>query len=132
MVNATAWWWVRTLCRSFGWAACGIDRRIDDSARDQIDLCHGIVGSERACEVDDVFGLPAGVGIASKLEVMPADESVDADHQNISAGSVGHDQGVDGWYAGNAAPCWNLYFVVSLFLEYAPTDATWHLRSAER
>ncbi len=52
---------------------------VDDAASDQIDLVDLIAFGECARQVDDIFGLPTGVGVAPEFQIVAADQPVDAD-----------------------------------------------------
>lgn len=67
------------------------DVRIDDPPRDEVDALDVTAPRERAREVDDIFGLSAGIGIAAQFEFVTADQAVNADEQQVFAvDGLGH------------------------------------------
>jgi hypothetical protein len=61
----------------------GADALVFDQPRDQVHLFDTRVLAQGAGQFHDVLGLPAGVGIASQLQIVPADQSVDAEQLQV-------------------------------------------------
>jgi hypothetical protein len=66
------------------------DFLVFDQAGDQVHPLDLFVGAEGPGELDHVGGLPTGIGIAPQLQVVPADQPVDADQHDVLAVVVWH------------------------------------------
>lgn len=49
-----------------------------DFARDEVDSIYSRVFTQSTCQFDYVFALASGIGVAAEFEIVPANQSVDA------------------------------------------------------
>ena len=57
-------------------------RRLDQPGQ-QVDPFYVRLASQCARQLDDISGLPAGIGIAPQFEVVPAYQPMHTDHEDI-------------------------------------------------
>lgn len=67
---------------------CGVvraERAVAYHAGYQVDTLHTLLRRKRTGEIDDIFCLPAGIRITTEFELMPPDQTVDAQQEQVFA-----------------------------------------------
>jgi hypothetical protein len=68
-----------------GLAVIGRKRFVAQQASEQINLGHTRLPAQRPRQLDDIFYLSAGIGIAPHLQILAAHQAVNAEQLNVNA-----------------------------------------------